>query len=278
MFVQTDNFGYSSTYKAELFEGVYNYPMHLHQYAEIVYVYDGMLELTTGNGTERISKGEFAFLMPFQAHKLHTPKYCKALIYVFSDILLGDFYDKNALTFGEVCVFTPTEPTRAYVLNQLEIAGRYSSGNSEDSLRLRKIKAGIYALAEEYFRSITLSKKNGENDMLSKLLIYIHSHLCESITLAKMAQEYGYNPNYISHCFKSIMGMNFCTFLNCLRVEKAKALLTTTRLSVAEISDKCGFTCERNFHRAFKSVTDTTPLKYRIVSANDNKYANTDNL
>ena len=48
-----------------------------------------------------------------------------------------------------------------------------------------------------------------------------------------------------------------------LKVKKAKALLTTTDLSIEEISDRCGFCSSGYFRRVFKSIEGTLPSRVR---------------
>ncbi len=263
MLVQTDNFGHSNAYKSEFCEREYHYPMHVHQYAEIVYVYSGTLILKTAERTEEIHDNSYAVIMPFQAHKLDTVGTATILISVFSESLISDFISGNSLVCGEKCSFTPSDELKHFALKQLEIKGTYLGCDYNDIRLLRKLKSAIYAIFEEYFSKVKITKLVGENDMLSKMLMYIYEHFSENITLAKMAQSFGYNPNYISHCFKSVIGMNFCSFTNCVRIEKSKNLLLTTNMSASEISAVCGFSSERNYHRVFKSVTGTTPTEYR---------------
>ena len=65
-----------------------------------------------------------------------------------------------------------------------------------------------------------------------------------------------YNPS----CFK----VNFSAYLNEFRVEKARELLASTRLSVREVSVACGYSDANYFARVFKRVTGKTPSEYRI--------------
>ena len=47
------------------------------------------------------------------------------------------------------------------------------------------------------------------------------------------------------------------------RIEQACVLLSTTPLSVTEISMMCGFNDSGYFTKQFRKLTGTTPLKYR---------------
>ncbi len=264
IFVQTDNFGYSNAFKCELCVGQYNYPSHLHQYTELIYVYEGELELTVNDAPELMHEGEFAIIMPFQVHKLNAPKHSRVWISVFSDVFISEFVKKRELIYGEKCVFTPNDVTRDYVLSKLTELGNIDDEDDMKDISMRQIKAGLFAIFEEYFSNVPVKEKFEENDMFSKLILYIHTNSGENVTLASAATQLGYSANYISHYFKTVMHMNFCSFLNCIRVEKAKTLLLSTHDQSADIASQCGFSCERTFHRAFRKVTGMTPSQYRL--------------
>jgi AraC-like DNA-binding protein len=63
--------------------------------------------------------------------------------------------------------------------------------------------------------------------------------------------------------FRKAMGQSPYQFLLRLRLEEAKRLLTTTRLSVEEIALTVGFSSSAQFVRMFKAVVGTTPGAYR---------------
>ena len=57
--------------------------------------------------------------------------------------------------------------------------------------------------------------------------------------------------------------MNFLTYLTNNRMEKAKNLLLTTPLSVAEVSEQAGYGDYRVFTKVFKKNEGVTPSQYR---------------
>lgn len=269
MIIQTDNFGHSKAFKAERCDGEYHYPMHMHQYAQIVYVYSGALELQTWEQTERIGAGSFAVIMPYQAHKLDTIEPSSLLICVFSEQLIRDFTGDNVLIRGERCVFCPDGDMKAYALKQLEFGSRYFACDFNDEQQLRRMKSGIHAVCQEYFAHTKIISRTANSDLLTRIIKYVYGNPTQDISLIKMAAEFGYHPNHVSHCFKSAIGMNYCSFVNCVRAEKAKVLLLTTNMTSEQISLECGFSSKRSFLRAFKAMTGMTPMAYRLKAAEE---------
>jgi AraC-like DNA-binding protein len=70
----------------------------------------------------------------------------------------------------------------------------------------------------------------------------------------------------ISHSIKKGSNYNFPDYINSLRVEKAKILLTDTDFksyTILSIGLECGFNSKSTFYLAFKKFTNTTPSLFR---------------
>ena len=84
------------------------------------------------------------------------------------------------------------------------------------------------------------------------------------LTIKDVATEIGTNHNYLSQYLNNIMGTTFQVWLNTLRIEESKLLLTDgVKRPIEEIGNLVGIPQGYNFSRWFKIVTDTTPYQYR---------------
>ena len=59
------------------------------------------------------------------------------------------------------------------------------------------------------------------------------------------------------------MNCNFRSYLNNIRVEKAKELLISSDLSIADIGNQVGFSDQSYFNKIFKEHEGMTPGQYR---------------
>lgn len=99
---------------------------------------------------------------------------------------------------------------------------------------------------------------------LQNLLDYIDTHYIENITLEYAADRMNFSPSYFSRVFKNLMGINFVTYLNLVRVEQAVKQLQETSLKVTDIALNCGFNNIRTFNRVFKEITGFTPSTFLL--------------
>lgn len=74
----------------------------------------------------------------------------------------------------------------------------------------------------------------------------------------------GTNHNYLSQYLNNYKGMTFQIWLNTLRIEKSKILLTSgEKISIEEVGVRVGIPQSYNFSRWFKAITGTTPYQFR---------------
>lgn len=84
------------------------------------------------------------------------------------------------------------------------------------------------------------------------------------LTIKDVAKEIGTNQNYMSQYINNHKGVTFQVWLNTLRIEESKTLLTSgEKISIEEVGIRVGIVLSYNFSRWFKIVTGTTPYQYK---------------
>lgn len=116
---------------------------------------------------------------------------------------------------------------------------------------------------------ITLIRKTTNNELsttplpIQQAVSYINEHFKEQLTLSEMAHDLSFSPNYLGMLFKKQMNCTFHEYLNTLRLKHACNLLSSSDLSVKEISFASGYSSVEYFMYAFKKKMVMTPNEYR---------------
>lgn len=92
---------------------------------------------------------------------------------------------------------------------------------------------------------------------------YLNIHYREYITLDTLAELTFMNKYYLSHIFKEHSGYSPIDYVLHKRITEAEKLLTSTDLSISQISNIIGFGSSSYFSQYFKKQNDLSPSQYR---------------
>ncbi|MCC8943545.1 helix-turn-helix transcriptional regulator [Bradyrhizobium sp. Arg62] len=86
-----------------------------------------------------------------------------------------------------------------------------------------------------------------------------------SLSLADVAAECELSASHFSRAFVQSMGMPPHRWLQKQRIEKAKSLLASSTISLAEIARMAGFGDQSHFSRVFSQIMGTSPGTWRRI-------------
>ena len=101
------------------------------------------------------------------------------------------------------------------------------------------------------------------NEIIKKAIRYISQNFSRNLTLDEVADHVHLNSAYFSTLFKQSTGSSFKEYLNMVRIEESKRLLSNTDYSIIDISLATGFEDQSYFSKVFKKYTGLTPKQYR---------------
>lgn len=122
-----------------------------------------------------------------------------------------------------------------------------------------KLQEIVEVFTESMFNPIP----SRSNDTIKSAIRYISANYALPISLQDVAGQVHLNPTYFSSLFKQCTGSSFKEYLNMVRVEESKRLLSNTDYSIIDIAIAVGFEDQSYFSKVFKKYTGLTPKQYR---------------
>lgn len=107
------------------------------------------------------------------------------------------------------------------------------------------------------------------NEAVERVVAYLYEQYDQPITLADMADVAILSQFHFARTFREVTGVSPARFLSAVRLQRAKALLTTTQLTVTDISYMVGYNSLGTFTSRFTKSVGVTPLQYRASSLAD---------
>ena len=242
---------------------------HFHSYYELYYLEEGSSRFFLTEQVYRIHKGDLLIIAPGDYHMCSYDE--------------PGVHDRYALYFDKEKIdpdlwhylsYFPTIPGRAAHLHIKEAERTGFEALLSRMLTLYRLETPYAEKMLDYLLPcllLFLAKNTEEpqshyDDAYARLASashYIGEHFMEEITLEQVASIAGFTPTYFSRKFKELAGIGFRDYLTHIRLREAERLLKSTKLSVQEISLRCGFSSGNYFGDVFRSVYKVSPREYR---------------
>ena len=239
---------------------------NFHKNLELIVVLDGTCRLFVSEGSHVIKEGQAAIVMPYQIHHFAVDEDSHIICTTFHESLINSMREIIVGARPDTPVFTPTKATYDYFCCQIQELFGKNSGEiktiTPETKRL-KVKGLLYSLCGEFMDQVMFGRIDDFENVTTNIINYISENFKENITLKDIAANTGYNYQYISRTFNSMMGMNFKQVLNLHRMQYAYRALKRSDMSVIDIAYDSGFQSVRSFYRVCEEMYGCSPAELR---------------
>jgi AraC-like DNA-binding protein len=255
------------------FVTVKEYPLHWHNYIEILYVVKGSVFVNINAGTYELIENEIEIINVDEAHRIFSKdKDNKVLIFHIDPYFFEKYYNdiKNMFFYTNSSEegaqenedYDELRTFLSIVLCELV----QKSDNYDEEIENTLVDL-LYHLINNFHYLMHEQEELRENDeqldRYHRISKYIYNNYNNNITLQDIADKEFLSTHYLSHEIKYSTGYSFTELINLTRVEESVKLLLDTDKPISEISEEVGFSHTRYYNKNFKFYYKTTPLNYR---------------
>lgn len=253
-------------------------PWHWHKEIELFYMETGALEYYTPKGKHVFSEGSGGLV---NSNILHMTQPLPGvdntiqILHLFDASLIGgqhgsrieQRYITPLLTAASVDLIPlyPNIPGHMEIIDLIRASFRYSSDEFAYEIRLRSslsdIWCRIFELAAPMFKEKGANDKS--NERLKSMMIYIHEHYAEKITIREIASAAFISERECYRAFHDCLHMTPVEYLNSYRLQRACYMLANSQETVTSICHMCGLGGSSYFGKIFRERIGCTPLEYR---------------
>ena len=259
----------------------FHYPVHWHDFIELIFIKKGYLQTTIKNTTFTIDEKELLVLMPGELHSFYYEG-GKILEYIVIQID-SDIFQNAAVDSREIsavypylfnywaprsflCSYEEVKKERVLpLINKLNSETQKKEPGYDLSVRAGLLELFVWILRRRTL-DIQLSAEAGNISIYRKLqpaLNYIWEHYKENITTNELAEKVNISTPHFCRIFKKLTGYSFHFYLRSLRSVEATRLLLTTDNSIGQIASLVGYNDVNFFIRIFKKQSGIPPLQYK---------------
>jgi AraC family transcriptional regulator, transcriptional activator of pobA len=236
-------------------------------------------KLRYGQGYYDFEEGGLMFASPGQvlSNDDEIGEHAGYTLLIHPDFFLGHSLSKNIKEYGFFS-YTANEALHLSDSEKETIVSIFRFMENELSSRIDDFSQGVIIAqielllnyAERFYKRQFITRRAVNNDLLQKLEAILDGHFSNQQaisngvpTVQELAKQLNISASYLSDMLRSLTGQNAQQLIHHRLIEKAKEILSTSNISVAEVAYQLGFEHPQSFSRLFKTKTNYTPLAFR---------------
>lgn len=276
--INKQTFNNTQLFCSEMFYGenvIDDTAVHCHDSFEIIYLHHGEIEVELENIKYDLKSGDLLLIKPLELHLIRNKNNIHLVIIYFKPEFIS--YGKNRSFFLKLDFLSGENTKQIYKLKKaIDDDIIYSIFNLHKEYVSKKftsalmIKADILNLlswitrnSKELTYGSDATSSHSRQNKIKSVINYVNQNYRENISLQEMSELFNISYTYLSKEFKRLTHMNFNTYLNKIRTDNSKFLLKTTTLTIAEISQRVGYSGQSYYTEQFTLLNNISPLKFR---------------
>ena len=149
----------------------------------------------------------------------------------------------------------------SYIDLALWLVGHFG-GDSLRQMTAKIMVADSQRASQTPYIAAAIVQGNG-HAVIERARRWLNARIDQEWNMAELASYCNTSPRTLLRRFQKAVGLSPIQYTQQLRVERAKALLETTTLSLEDITGRCGYANVSTFSTVFKRWAQITPREYR---------------
>ncbi len=275
----------NSPYEAFLFDtNKTNFPVrpHWHYFAEIIYILEGSVIVSSINDIRTASEGTLVVFHPQTVHSIYPDgdRYCRYAVLKF-DVNRLNMSNSYSPKLSYILAAAKDDPCADFLfdnseLNAIAIQEIFMSCIHEIDEKNYGydliIQANLSTLLVELIRiwrkkgldTDHISVSHVEAESIHTITEYIDSHFSEPLKVQLLADKCGMSYSYFARLFRQLYGQSCKEYIEFIRICKAEDMLLFTNLDLSYISQETGFSDCSHLIKTFKKLKGITPKQFRM--------------
>lgn len=248
--------------------------LHQHEEIQISYIVQGSGSLIVGDSINYFTTNDILVIGENIPHVFRSDSSMTSRSIMFTLFFTKTSFGKDFFNISDLLelsqFFKDSIHGIKLLSHQKEIIDYFTKMKNKNRIEriasLLNILNLIIQAEKEQLSSFVYKKKytDIEGKRMNVVFQYAMDHFNEPISLNEISQKANMSKNAFCRYFKNRTNKTFFQFLIEVRIENAcKLLYREQELSVALISELCGFQNIANFNRKFKELKQMTPTQYK---------------
>ncbi len=248
--------------------GGYKFKGERHNCYEMTFVDRGCLHTEIEGVPFELKEKELIIYGPGQFHTQSIPEgeSCSYMTIIFDmknlfqdsegtedELLLNKVFGYNKMIYSIVQTLVQESTTQIPYMNSLMLC-------LLNEIIIRLIQSEFIGAKPE--KPSAGAKHHYQDELLAKILEYIHDTICEPLTIAEICEKFSLSRSSLQILFKENLNQTPKKYISELKLEKSCEMIREERYTISEIALMLGFNSIHYFSRAFTQKYGIAPSEY----------------
>ncbi len=252
----------------------YNTNKNNHNFRELVYVDNGVIDINSENYCGTLKKNQLIIHKAGETHSLSCGEKdapnviiigfeceCHSLdIFSSTPVTINSELQKlltDVIREGRNVFFPPYD-----IPDQKDMKKRDDYPFGADQMIRLKLETFLIELIRgtEVDKSAEISYSLDVK--VNEIYKYVTDNFKENISLSELCFLFNTNKTSLCYSFKKAFGITLVNYLNSLKIKEAKKLMREENMNLTQIAEHLGFSSLHYFSRVFKKYEDKSPSEY----------------
>ena len=260
-------FGARQSISARTHTRYVDFPLHKHNYVEMMIVLSGKITHEIDGEELTLSKGEILVMNKHVTHSIRrsgkedigvniimSDRFTDGVAAELSGTVFSSLIKENSKEGGTPIYLAFSTDGRKYIENVIEnLLFELTEKDGDTGIMTGTVSLLLRYLSIENKELMRVGSLGGDKDEARRLeiLSYVRSHY-RTATLTELSERLYLTVPYLSKITGELFGKSFKELVVDERMSRAKAAFETTKMPIGDVIRSVGYENESYFHREFK--------------------------
>jgi len=243
---------------------------HWHSDLEIVWILKGSVIIQMNTSDITLNVGDIYLLNTNEVHCLkHTNQDNLLLALQINETIVSSYYKHlNRIHFDHNYIGEHDELSMRLKQKLAKIMIDVMNGSPSDRMKavgnINLLMADLFSeIPYQIIDMVQIQLKDNNLSRLQRVISFVNDHYEDKISLQTVADLEYLSKYRMSHFIKEKLGINFQTFINRVRFERALTMILETDENILKISENCGFSDIKYLNKLLKEEFGVTATGLR---------------
>lgn len=131
-----------------------------------------------------------------------------------------------------------------------------------ESMIFAVLEMALFRLLRAHSATAPANRPTAENRIVLRAQQYIIAHVCDRLSVPKVAQMADVSPSYLTALFHKHLHISPGEYIRRVKLQKSKQLIRERKMNFTEIAEVLSYSTVHHFSRQFKEKFGISPTEY----------------